>query len=70
MKTKKGAVSIAGIALLAYEAWLPFEWTRWTVIIRKEFVEMIRELAERERKTIKSVIDEAIHAYLDELMLI
>ncbi len=45
-------------------------WTRWTVIIRKEYLELIRELAMQGRKTIKSIIDEAIHAYLEELMLI
>ena len=34
-------------------------WTRNTFILRKEYLEKIKALAYRERKTIKDVVDEA-----------
>ncbi len=39
-------------------------WTRATFILKKSHLEKIKELAYRERKTIKEVIDEALESYL------
>lgn len=39
-------------------------WTRATFILKKSHLEKIKELAYRERKTIKEVMDEALDSYL------
>lgn len=39
-------------------------WTRATFILRKDYLEKLKELAYWERKTIKGVIDEALGSYL------
>lgn len=39
-------------------------WTRATFILRKHHLEELKTLAYWERKTIKEVIDEALHSYL------
>ena len=39
-------------------------WTRATFILRKDYLEKLKELAYWERKTIKGVIDEALGDYL------
>ena len=39
-------------------------WTRATFILRKHYLEKIKELAYWERRTIKEVIDEALESYL------
>jgi hypothetical protein len=39
-------------------------WTRATFILRKDYLEKLKELASWERKTIKEVIDEALGSYL------
>jgi hypothetical protein len=39
-------------------------WTRATFILRKDYLEKLKELAYWERKTIKGVIDEAFGSYL------
>ncbi len=39
-------------------------WTRNTFILRKDYLEKIKELAYWERKTIKDVVDEALGSYL------
>ena len=39
-------------------------WTRATFILRKDYLEKLKELAYWERKTIKEVIDEALGDYL------
>jgi hypothetical protein len=41
-------------------------WTRATFILRKDYLEKLKELAYRERKTIKEVIDEALGSYLEK----
>jgi len=41
-------------------------WTRATFILRKDYLEKLKELAYWERKTIKGVIDEALGSYLKE----
>ena len=40
-------------------------WTRATFILRKDYLEKLKELAYWERKTIKGVIDEALGSYLE-----
>jgi hypothetical protein len=40
-------------------------WTRATFILRKVYLENLKELAYWERKTIKGVIDEALFSYLE-----
>jgi len=40
-------------------------WTRATFILRKDYLEKLKELAYWERKTIKGVIDEALGSYLN-----
>ena len=39
-------------------------WTRNTFILRKQYLQKIKALAYRERKTIKDVVDEALGLYL------
>jgi hypothetical protein len=39
-------------------------WTRATFILRKDYLEKLKELTYWERKTIKGVIDEALGSYL------
>jgi hypothetical protein len=39
-------------------------WTRATFILRKDYLQKLKELAYWERKTIKGVIDEALGSYL------
>jgi hypothetical protein len=39
-------------------------WTRATFILRKDYLEKLKELAYWKRKTIKGVIDEALCSYL------
>jgi hypothetical protein len=41
-------------------------WTRATFILRKDYLEKLKELAYWKRKTIKEVMDEALGAYLRE----
>ena len=39
-------------------------WTRATFILRKDYLEKLKELAYWERRTIKEVIEEALGSYL------
>lgn len=39
-------------------------WTRGTFILRKDYLEKLKELAYWKRKTIKEVMDEALGDYL------
>jgi hypothetical protein len=41
-------------------------WTRATFILRKDYLEKLKELAYRKRKTIKGVIDDALGSYLEK----
>jgi len=41
-------------------------WTRATFILRKDYLEKLKEFAYWERKTIKEVMDEALGSYLKE----
>ena len=39
-------------------------WTRWTIIIRDDYIDQIKGVAWQEHKTIKDVMDEALTDFL------
>lgn len=45
------------------EKGLPDGWTRWAVIVRKEYLDKVKAYAYWERMEIKQVLDEALEAY-------
>jgi hypothetical protein len=62
LKRRKGASIMTPISTT--QRGLHDGWTRATFILKKNHLEKTKELAYRERKTIKEVIDEALESYL------
>jgi hypothetical protein len=59
---KKGAPKM--VPVKTTQRGLQDDWTRATFILRKDYLEKLKELTYWERKTIKGVIDEALGSYL------
>jgi uncharacterized protein YnzC (UPF0291/DUF896 family) len=62
LKRKKGASIMTPVKTT--QQGLHDGWTRATFILRKDYLEKLKELAYWERKTIKEVMDEALGDYL------
>lgn len=62
VKTKSSSVAIK--AVKTSQQGLVEGWTRATFIIKQNHCEKLKALAYWDRKTVKEVIEEALHAYL------
>lgn len=59
-----GRQMIPGRVLSPAKKGLKPGWSRYTLIVRDEYLERIKALAYWDRKDIKDVVDEAIQSYL------
>lgn len=61
---KKNSSSVATKTIKTSQQGLVDGWTRATFIIKQNHCEKLKALAYWDRKTVKEVIEEALHAYL------
>lgn len=49
---------------------LPLNWTRYTIILREDLLELLKDYAWTDRRTMKEIVNEAIEQYLADKEII